>query len=82
MELQRYLDQDNKYRTAMIANKGRKWMLVLEVKDGALKLVKRPMTDTKYMTPMPWTRKSKASLRRLARRRGTSRAVRLAVKEI
>ena len=82
MELQRYLDQDNKYRTAMVTKEGRIWMRVLRVDDGALKIVKRPMTDHKYMTPLPWTRKNKASLRRLARRRGTSRAVRAAVKEI
>ncbi len=82
MELQRYLDQDNKYRTVMVTTQGRVWMRVLRVDDGGLKIVKRPMTDHKYMTPLPWTRQNKASLRRLARRRGTSRAVRAAVKEI
>ncbi len=82
MELQRYQDQDNKYRTAMVTKEGRVWMQVLMVNEGALKIVKRPMTDRRHMIPLPWNKKNKASLRRLARKRGTSRAVRAAVKEI
>ncbi len=81
MELQTYHDQ-RQIRTAMITKEGRKWMNVLVIDGGSLKIVKRPMADRQKMATIPWTRKNKASLRRLARRRGTSRAVRAAVKEI
>lgn len=82
MELQRYQDTDNRFRTALVAKEGRKWMQVLVVEDGRLKLIKRPLTDKEYMSPLLTNeRKSRASLRRLARKAGTSRAIRLAVKE-
>lgn len=83
MQLQRYLDQDNRFRTALVAKEGRKWMQVLVVNDGHLQLIRRPLTDKGYMSPLQTNeRKSRASLRRIARRRGTSRAVRAVIKEI
>ena len=80
MELQRYQDEDNRFRTALIAKEGRKWMQVLIIKSGHLKLVKRPVTDKKHMSPLRTNdRKARASLRRLARKRGTGRNIRTAV---
>ena len=83
MQLQRYQDQDNNFRTALIASEGRKWMQVLVVNGGRLQMVRRPMTDKAYMNPMPTNeRKARASLRRLARKRGTARNIRAAVAAI
>ena len=80
MELQRYqgpmLDG---FRTALVAKEGRKWMQIVVVEAGHLKMIKRPLTDKDHMTPIAWNRKSKASMRRLARKRGTPRTVRAAV---
>ena len=81
MQLQRYHDTDQ-CRIAMITQEGRIWMRVMVIDGGGLKIVKRPMADQQYMRSLPWTRKNKASIRRLARKKGTTRAVRKAVKEI
>lgn len=83
MELMRYQDEDQRFHIALVAKEGRKWMQVVMVKGGGLKAVKRPLTDKKYMQPLETNeRKAKASLRRMARKRGTSRVVRAAIKEI
>ncbi len=70
------------FRTALVAKQGRKWMKIVVVEAGRLKMVRRPLTDKDHMTPVAWNRKSKASMRRLARIKGTARNVREAVKEI
>jgi len=83
MELQRYQGPElDGFRTALVAKEGRKWMSVVVVEAGHLKMVKRPLTDKDHMTPIAWNRKSKASMRRLARKRGTSRTIRAAVAAI
>ena len=83
MELQRYHDEDQTVRTALIAKEGRKWMQVLIVKSGRLKMIRRPLTDKDHMSPLRTNeRKARASLRRLARKRGTSRIIRAAVKAL
>lgn len=83
MELQQYqgpmLDG---FQIALVANEGRKWMNVVIVKGGSLKMIRRPLTEKDHMTPIAWSQKSKASMRRLARKQGTARNVRAAVKEI
>jgi len=82
MELLTYRDTDNLARVALITKEGRKWMNVLIVKDGRLKMVRRELGEKKFMTPCATnTRKAKASIRRLARKRGTSRRIKTAVKE-
>jgi len=83
MELMRYQEELlTGFRPALVASEGRKWMKVVVIDKGQLKMVRRPMTEQQYMTPMSMNRKERASLRRLARKRGTSRAIRAAVKEI
>lgn len=83
MELQRYQGPAlDGFCTALIAREGRKWMQVVVVNGGRLKMIRRPLTDKDHMTPIAWTRKSKASMRRLARKAGTARTVRAAIKEI
>lgn len=76
LDLKRYRDS-RQTRVALIVSTGRKWMKVLVVEAGQLKIVRRPLTDLSYMTSMSANqRKVKASLRRLARKRGTARPVR------
>lgn len=70
------------FRQAMVAKQGRKWMQVVVVDGGRLKMIRRPLTEKDHMRPVAWNRKSKASMRRLARKKGTARNVRAAVKEI
>ncbi|MHC4413281.1 MAG: hypothetical protein ACYSW6_10010 [Planctomycetota bacterium] len=83
MELLTYRDTDNLARVALIANEGRKWMSVLIVKDGGLKIVRRELGEKKYMAPCATNeRKAKASIRRLARKAGTPRKIRNTVKEV
>lgn len=80
MELKLYQDEDQRFHTAMITKEGRKWMQVLIVKGGKLKIVRRPLDDKRYMKPLTTNeRKAKASLRRLARKCGTPRTARAAV---
>ena len=76
LDLKRYHDSEQ-YRIALIVSTGRKWMKVLVVEAGRLKIVRRPLSDLSYMTSTTTNqRKSKATLRRMARRRGTPRLVR------
>lgn len=83
MELKLYQDEDQRFRTALVAKEGRKWMSVVIVDVDRLKIVRRPLTDKSYMKPLQTNeRKSKASLRRLARKRGTPRLARAAVAAI
>jgi len=83
MELQRYQQPLlGGFRAALVAKEGRKWMQVVVVDGGSLKMIRRPLTEKDHMTTVAWNSKSKASMRRLARKRGTARAVRAAVKEI
>lgn len=80
MSLQSYHDEDNRQRTALIVKEGRKWMSLLIVRGGRLEMIQRPLTDQRYMTPAPGNqRKAAASMRRLARKRGTSRKIRRAL---
>ena len=79
MELQQYHDTDQRFRTALIAKEGRKWMQVVVVDAGSLKMIRRPLADKEYMSTIPANRKALASMRRLARKRGTSRNIRAAV---
>ena len=80
MSLQMYHDEDNRQRTALIVKEGRKWMSLLIVRSGRLVIIRRPLTDQRYMTPVLGNeRKAKASIRRLARKRGTSRTIRRAL---
>ncbi len=82
MQLQRYHD-GHQFRSALIAKEGRKWMQVLVISAGRLKMLRKPLTDKGYMSPMPTNeRKARASLRRLARKRGTARDIRAAVAAI
>ena len=83
MELVRYREELLKgVRPALIVKEGRKWMQLAVIDQGKLRMTKRPMTDRQYMTPLELNRKTKASLRRLARKRGTSRTVRAAIKAL
>ena len=83
MQLQRYHEELLKgARVALVINEGRKWMQVLVIDKGRLKMVRRPVTEKQYMTPLQTNeRKAKASFRRMARKRGTSRKIRQAIKE-
>ncbi len=79
MQLQRYHD-GHQFRSALIAKEGRKWMQVLVISGGRLKMLRKPLTDLNYMSPERTNeRKARASLRRLARKRGTARDIRAAV---
>lgn len=83
MQLMRYQEELlTGFRPALIASEGRKWMKLVVIDKGRLRMIRRPMTEQQHMTPMSMNRKSKASLRRLARKKGTSRAIRAAIKEI
>ena len=83
MELMRYQEPLlGGFRSALVASEGRKWMQVVVVNAGNLKMIRRPLTEKDHMTPVAWNRKNKASMRRLARKRGTARNIRAAVKEI
>lgn len=80
MSLQMYHDEDNRQRTALIVKEGRKWMSLLIVRSGRLAMIRRPLTDQRYMTPaLGSERKAKASMRRLARKRGTTSTIRKAL---
>ena len=83
MELQRYQEPLlGGFRAALVAKEGRKWMSVVVVDGGKLRMIRRPLSEKDHMAPVAWNRKSKASMRRLARIKGTSRTIRAAVKEI
>ena len=79
LDIKNYRDYEQT-RTAIIVSTGSKWMKVLVVEAGRLKIVRRPLSDMSYMTSaITDQRKSKATLRRMARRRGTAKAVRVFV---
>lgn len=82
MELHRYHDEDERFRTALITKEGTKWMRVLVIDGGRLRMISRPLTDKAHMATMTTNeRKSRATFRRLARLKGTSREIRRVVKE-
>jgi len=82
LDLQRYHTEQG-VTTALVVNEARKWMTVLIVSHGRLRLIREPVTEKQYMTSLQTNeRKAKASLRRLARKRGTPRKVRAAVAEL
>ena len=82
MQLQRYHTEQGVV-TALVVKEARKWMTVLVVDAGRLRLIREPITEKQYMTPaLTNERKALASLRRLARKRGTSRKVRAAVAKL
>ena len=74
-KLQRYRDV-GQTRIAMVVKTGRKWMQVLVIDSGRLRMVKRPLSDLDYMERIEASRKTTASLRRLARQHGTARNIR------
>ena len=79
MQLQRYHDQTG-FRTALVIKEGHKWMNVLVINEGQLQIIRRLLSEQRYMSPIQTNeRKAKASLRRLARKRGTPRQIRSAV---
>lgn len=83
MELQSYQQPLlGGFRAALVAKEGRKWMSLVVVDGGNLKMIRRPLSEKDHMTPVAWNSKSKASIRRLARKKGTTPAIRAAVKEI
>ena len=70
-------------RIALVVSVARKWMQILVIEDGRLRILRAPVTEQRYMTPLETNqRKAIASLRRLARKRGTSRAIRTAIAEL
>mgnify|MGYP003649732252 FL=1 len=76
LDIKNYRDYEQT-RIAIIVSTGSKWMKVMVVEAGRLKIVRRPLSDMSYMTSaITDQRKSKATLRRMARRRGTAKAVR------
>jgi len=83
MDLQRYHDRNgyhSEFRTALVVSQGRKWMQLLIVRDGRLHLIRRLITEQRYMNPISCNeRRVKATIRRLARKKGTARKVRSAV---
>ena len=82
MNLQRYHTEQGMV-TALIVSEARKWMTVLVVDGGRLRIIREPVTEKQYMTPaLTNERKAKASLRRLARKRGTSRKIRATIAEL
>lgn len=83
MELQRYREQLLLgARPALVMSEGRKWMDVLVIDKGKLHKIRRLLTEKQFMTPLATNeRKAKASLRRMARKSGTSRVIRNYLKE-
>lgn len=82
MNLMRYKDLDGRMHPILIIKEGRKWMSFLIIRGGSLKTVRKPVTEKKYMAPLQTNeRKAKASLRRMARKPGTSRIIKQAIKE-
>ncbi len=82
MQLQHYHTEQGMV-TALIVSEARKWMTVLVVDGGRLRIIQEPVTEKQYMVPAQTNeRKAKASLRRLARKRGTSRAIRTAIADL
>ena len=82
MNLQRYRTEQGVI-TALVVKEAPKWMTVLVVDAGRLRLIREPVTEKQYMTSLQTNeRKAKASLRRLARKRGTSRKIRAAIAAI
>ena len=87
MKLMRYRDQQKirghvieQYRTALIVEKGHKWMTLLVIRRGRLELIRRLLSDQRYMAPIQCNqRRAKAHLRRLGRKRGTHRKIRQAL---
>ena len=67
-------------RSALVITEGTKWMTLLVVQNGRLVKIRRPLTEQRYMTPLHGKEhKLKATLRRLARQRGTSKQIREAL---
>ncbi len=69
-------------RPALVIYEGRKWMDLLVVDHGRLRILKRSLDEKKHLTPLVTNeRKAKASIRRLARKKGTSKRIREYLKE-
>ena len=82
INLQRYRTEEG-CQTALVIETARKWMQVLIVDAGRLRIIRAPVSDQRYMTPLQTNeRKAIASLRRLARKPGTSSKIRAAVSHI
>lgn len=74
---------DHGFVTALTIKKARKWMRLLIVDGGRLRIIRCLASEESYMSPLSTNdRKAKASLRRLARKRGTSRAIRAVIADI
>lgn len=82
MNLQRYHTEQGMV-TALIVSEAGKRMTVLVIDRGRLRLIREPVSEKQYMVPAQTNeRKAKASLRRLARKRGTPRKIRAAIAEL
>ena len=82
LDLQRYHTEQG-VTTALVVKEARKWMTILVIHSGRLRLIREPVTEKQYMTSLQTNeRKAKASLRRLARKRGTPRKIRAAVADL
>ena len=82
MNLQRYHTEQG-MMTTLVVSEGHKWMTVLVVDGGRLRLIREPVTEKQYMVPaLTNERKAIASLRRLARKSGTSHAIRTAIADL
>ena len=81
----RYHD-GQQFRTAFIVSRARKWMSLLLIEDGTLIVRKAPLDVERTMTEIDagarQARKMCCSLRRLAKKKGTSKKAREAVQEI
>lgn len=73
-------------RTAVILSKARKWMRVALIDAGRIKVKKMPISEERFMQEMDLgkaqRRKSFASLRRLARKKGTPTKLRNEITEV
>lgn len=78
--LTRYTDQSSSSRTAIVLDRGRKWMHVALVEGDGYRKAKLPLTEERYMVPLTMTRKTRAAINRIAKRT-TNRALRKLVLE-
>lgn len=79
--LTRYTDQKHCTRTAIVLDRGRKWMHVALVEADGYRKAKLPLTEERYMAELPLSRKTRAAIRRIAKRT-TNRTLRNRVLEV
>lgn len=66
--LARYTDQGSRNCTALVLERGRKWMHVALVEADGYRKAKLPLTEERYMKPLELTRKTRAAINRIAKR--------------